>query len=380
MDNLTHSLVGLAAAKAGLERLSPRATTVCLVAASLPDADIIVLFFGDRWTFLHHHRGITHSVIGTIVLGLILPTLFYICDLIIARVRSRRTIIKPRGLILASLVVIATHPMLDWTNNYGIRLLLPWSSKWVYGDFVFILDPYLWLIFGGAAFLLTSKTRLQTAAWLLLASVLTYLVMFGPSQRGGLSDPTYIRIFWIATIALLVLLKTFRVEQLWGNKIAIATFGLALVYLSGLAYLHHLAVKEARTLAMLVANQNSESLIDLAAMPTLANPFQWQSVFETDRATYRFSLGVRTQRDLSNLVRYERPDPPAASLVTEALKGRPARIFMDFARFPVARVDPNCTNRTLVQFADLRYTEPGSARGSFSLDVPVECESLSQKK
>ena len=29
MDNLTHSLVGLAAAKAGLEKLSPGATVVC---------------------------------------------------------------------------------------------------------------------------------------------------------------------------------------------------------------------------------------------------------------------------------------------------------------------------------------------------------------
>jgi hypothetical protein len=40
MDNLTHSLVGLAAAKAGLEKLSWRNTAVC--ASNAPDADIAV--------------------------------------------------------------------------------------------------------------------------------------------------------------------------------------------------------------------------------------------------------------------------------------------------------------------------------------------------
>jgi len=66
MDNLTHSLVGLAAAKSGLEKLSPGATTVCLLAANAPDADIVVLLFSDRWGFLQHHRGITHAIIGTL--------------------------------------------------------------------------------------------------------------------------------------------------------------------------------------------------------------------------------------------------------------------------------------------------------------------------
>ena len=43
MDNLTHSLVGLTAAKAGLEKLSPGATLLCLIAANAPDGDIFVL-------------------------------------------------------------------------------------------------------------------------------------------------------------------------------------------------------------------------------------------------------------------------------------------------------------------------------------------------
>ena len=59
MDNLTHSLVGLAAAKAGLERRTPYAAFACVAAANLPDIDIIALAGGPAF-YLKHHRGITH--------------------------------------------------------------------------------------------------------------------------------------------------------------------------------------------------------------------------------------------------------------------------------------------------------------------------------
>ncbi len=89
MDNLTHSLVGLTLAKAGLDRLSPAATTVSILAANAPDSDIIVGLFADRWTLLHHHRGITHAIVGTICLALALPVLVYAIDRLIARWRDR---------------------------------------------------------------------------------------------------------------------------------------------------------------------------------------------------------------------------------------------------------------------------------------------------
>src|SRR6185436_7113292 len=121
MDNLTHSLVGLTAAKAGLERLSPWATTVCVISANAADADFVSLFLGDRWTLLQHHRGITHSIVGTIAIGLFIPFLAYLLELAVASIRKRPRRIRFRGLLLASLITSATHPLLDWTNNYGLR-------------------------------------------------------------------------------------------------------------------------------------------------------------------------------------------------------------------------------------------------------------------
>ena len=62
-----------------------------------------------------------------------------------------------------------------------------------------------------------------------------------------------------------------------------------------------------------------------------------------------------------------------SAAVAQAEADYRAQVFLGFARFPVLQVaDPNCTTQTLVQFADLRYTEPGR-NGTFSLEVPVEC-------
>src|ERR1044071_1277707 len=157
MDNLTHSLVGLTAARAGLEKLSPGATALCLLAANAPDADVVVLAFGDRWTVLQHHRGITHAIVGVIALAFVLPLIFYVVDLLWSRFRKRQPTVNFKGLLLASFIVSATHPLLDWTNSYGIRFLLPWNERWFYGDLVFIVDPLIWLILGVASFLLYVK-------------------------------------------------------------------------------------------------------------------------------------------------------------------------------------------------------------------------------
>src|ERR1044072_2396074 len=98
MDNLTHSLVGLTLAKAGLEKLSPGATTLCILAANAPDVDVAVLVFSDRWNYLQHHRGITHSIVGVCFLILALPIAFYLVDKLIARFKDRPSRVKLPGL------------------------------------------------------------------------------------------------------------------------------------------------------------------------------------------------------------------------------------------------------------------------------------------
>ena len=376
MDNLTHSLVGLTAAKAGLEKLSPGATTLCILAANAPDVDILVLIFKGRWAFLQHHRGLTHSIVGAAGLALALPLVFYLGDWIIAQIRKREPRVRLKGLLLASILTTATHPLLDWTNNYGIRLLLPWNPRWFYGDFAFVIDPFFWMVLGGAAFLLTSKTRKHVAFWILIALVPSYLVL-GGSSGGRLANEMLLRLLWIVALIVLVTLYRRKIGERRGAKVAIAALAIVTIYSAGLFTAHKLALERATAQATAIANGHGEHVLKLAAMPTVANPTTWLCVMETDRATYKFSLSLLLERPSASAVaRFEKPSGLAATAVEQAELDERAQVFLGFARFPTVRaVGEDCVTQTLVQFADLRYTEPGKGRGTFSLDVPVECPS-----
>ncbi len=373
MDNLTHSLIGVAASKAGLEKLSPGTTTLCLLAANAPDADIISALFGGRWTYLHHHRGITHSIVGTTVLALLLPFVFYLIDLLIARIRKRAPAIKLKGLVAASLIVSATHPLMDWTNNYGVRFLLPWNSRWFYGDFVFIIDPILWFVLGGAVFLATATSRFKSLLWIPLGLIPTLLVFAGPAERGGLTNPTLLRAVWFVGLVTLLVMFWRDAGKRFGAKIPLTAFAIMGVYLLGLFTIHAVALRIAGDEARRLASANNEQVLKVAAMPTLANPMRWQGAFETQTAAYRFDLSL-VNRQTSSLVRHDKPQVINPTALAEAKKEYSTQVFLDFARFPVARVvGEDCASQTLVQFADLRYTEPGRSRGTFALEVPVSC-------
>jgi inner membrane protein len=372
MDNLTHSLLGLAAAKAGLEKLSPGATTLCVLAANAPDADIVVRLFTDRWGVLQHHRGITHAVIGTLALGLLQPIFFYLGDYLLSKFRKRPPTVKFVGLLVASIVVSATHPLLDWTNNYGVRFFLPWDARWFYGDFVFIVDPFIWLTLGGACFLLTSRTKLQRVFWIVLGAIPTALILLSP-RGANLPNPWLIRGIWLAALVCLIVLSGKKIGERVGARVALVSLIIIVVYWCGLGFIHSRAVARAEVEAAALTGSN-ETVSRLAAMPTLANPFGWDCVFETDKATYRFTLHLIGEKSVTKTVRYEKPSGKLGEAVKKVSQDRPAQIFFGFARFPVARLsNQGCTSQTLVQLADLRYTEPGTSRGAFSLNLPVEC-------
>jgi len=262
---------------------------------------------------------------------------------------------------------------MDWTNNYGIRPLLPWNERWFYGDLVFIVDPFIWLLLGSAAFLLTSRTLLQKIVWFTLGAIVTFLVLFA-SNRPGVNNLGAVRIVWLVAIASLIVLWRFNPAKVWGRRIGITAFFVLIFYWSGLAVLHRVALGQATRQALAIGSGYGETVVDIAAMPTLANPLRWQSVVATERAAYRFDVHLLGESNPADFSRHERADAASSPLVGRVLGLRSARIFLEFARFPVARVaDPDCTTQTIVQLADLRYTEPGSQRGTFALQLPVEC-------
>lgn len=373
MDNLTHSLVGLAAARAGLERSSPYATFVCVAAANLPDADILALL-GGQYYYLEHHRGITHSISGTLALSILLPVFFYFGERLSARLRGREPRAKLKGLLASSLILGASHPLLDWTNNYGVRPLLPWDGLRLYGDLVFILDPWLWLTLGGSVFLLAGAAKWRVALWALLGVVLSAAVLFLP-LREGMEIPTWARVVWAAGLVCVIVLRQLKAGERWGAGIPAVALALVVVYWGTLAVLHARAFSHAQNTARRLAEESGEGVGRLAAMPVLADPLTWRCLAETERGTLMFDLSLKADggAELKNFFRYEKPLGEDAALVAHAAEDPRARVLLDFARFPTSRVARDCAGETFVQFADLRFVAPGTRPrgGSFALEVPA---------
>lgn len=153
MDNLTHSLVGALIGQAGLKRKTGLAMPALVIGANLPDVDAACFFWLEGTEHLGFRRGITHGPPALVLLPLILAGLLYGFDRWQAK-RGKR----PEGRLpvhfgwLYGLAFIGslTHPALDWLNVYGIRLLEPFSSRWFYGDTLFIIDVWLWALLGFA--------------------------------------------------------------------------------------------------------------------------------------------------------------------------------------------------------------------------------------
>lgn len=377
MDNLTHSLVGLAAAKAGLGRTSPLATTTCVLAANIPDADIVALLGGPSF-YLEHHRGITHSVVGTLALGLLLPLLVLGCERLVARLRGREPAARLKGLLLCSLLLAASHPLLDWTNSYGVRPLLPWSGDWFYGDLVFILDPYIWLVLGGGAFLASAASEWRTALWAALGVLLSLALVLLP-PRAGLSIPVAGYVVWFGGLCLIAAVRGFGLAGGRGRGFAAVALALVVAYWGGLALFQRHAVERARAAAESLAAPRGERVLRVAAMPVLADPTVWLCAVETDAATLRYELDIKSGDEADGghgprrVVRVEKLGGVEREVVERAARDPRVEVLLGFARFPVARLGRNCAGETIAQFADLRFTAPGERGrgGSFSIEVPV---------
>ena len=136
LDNLTHSLVGLFLARAGFKKATPQATAILVLAANIPDLDAVSLLGGAE-TYIRWHRHLTHS--------LILLPLMALLAVALVRLLGR----KPLRWLPAwgiALVGVSSHLLLDLTNIYGVRLLMPFSGRWFHWDITSIIDGWIWAI------------------------------------------------------------------------------------------------------------------------------------------------------------------------------------------------------------------------------------------
>jgi inner membrane protein len=290
----------LALSRAGLNRLTTQATAILLLAANAPDIDVCSAA-GGSLAYLHYHRHLTHSLLMAPVMALL--------PLLIVRLATRKPIAWTSG-YLVSLLGVASHLALDLTNMYGIRLLLPFSARWLRLDLNSIVDPWIW-----------------TA--LLLAVIAPALSRLVAGEIGAPNRP--------------------------GRTAAVLALAFVLLYDGARAVIHQ------RALAILDSRiYLGAAPLRIAAFPDMFNPFAWQGLVEGSRFYARFDLNVGKPFDpTTGPFFYRAEDSPA---LRRAAETEAFQVFQGWAQYPIWTVTPisDPPNGVRVQLSDMRFGTPRS--------------------
>lgn len=375
MDPVTHTLTGAALSRAGYHRATPLATVTLMLAANAPDIDIVV-GLGGPYLSVAYHRGLTHSIfaIPFLALGVMLVVLAY-DRWVRRRRRPDAEPASPLALFLLGLLGCATHPLLDWLNTYGIRLLLPAKGEWYYGDTLFIVDPWVWLMLGGGVYLagalplrgsggVDDGVRWGGIGWGTLVLLASLLILVFPL-------PVLAKVVW--TVGLLVI-AGLRIALPGGVRVRSgiaegpARWGLsaAVVYISIMVWSSAMIESEVRE--ELVAE--GFTVGDLMVAPEPADPFR-RMIIATTREGYLLGRYDKFGDPRIEIMDEPVPLPPMDEVAAEAASTTDARHFLVWARFPVFSVRESGDGAYLVRISDLRFTD-GSTRGLGGVLVRVE--------
>lgn len=177
MDNLCHSLLGAALGNAGLARRTPLGMTTLVVANNLPDVDVAV--FATDTLAMSFRRGWTHGVPAQVMLPVLLTAGVVIGDRLFRKHATER--VKAGQILLLSYIGVLLHVFLDFLNSYGIRLLMPFSERWFYGDALYVVDPIMYVTLGLGWWVSARRIKKAapnpfTPARLALATAAVYIV------------------------------------------------------------------------------------------------------------------------------------------------------------------------------------------------------------
>lgn len=359
MDNLTHTVVGLAVGEL-LQRSLPAeadATShrrrhrlllcACAAASNFPDLDLLLVRrLAQPLGYLLEHRGHTHTLLLAIPQALLLLALLCLWPgarrLLAASCHARS------GLALAISAGLLLHLGMDYLNSYGLHPFYPFDMRWFYGDMVFIVEPLFWVA-AGVPLLLAIGRRPLRLGWLtLLTVVLAACAVLGYLHWASL--------LLLATIGLLcwgASRRGVRASLLAGLTLCLAFVGVQAI---GSATAQRLLAAD------LAARDPQARLLDAALTAYPANPLCWNFVaIERPAAgdAYRLRRGVLSLAPAvlavnacpSGLTGPLRAGPGAAiGLLSEdtaslaALRNRAAadcqlRAWLRFARAPLLDAD-----------------------------------------
>ncbi|HLZ43453.1 MAG TPA: metal-dependent hydrolase [Candidatus Sulfotelmatobacter sp.] len=309
MEPITHFLTGACMGRAGLNRKTALATLTLTLAAEAPDLDILSRIGGPAFGFAHH-RGFTHSFLGTPIDAIFVVGFVYL----IWRLRGRKTAdpnLPPRWGLLFFYACLAglSHLLLDFTNNYGVRPFWPFSEKWYSWDIVFIVEPVMLVL-------------------LFLGLVVPSLFSLIDKEIGARARGPRGRL--AASLALI------GVVLMWGVR----------------DYEHRRAVN-----ALNDRMYNNVDPVRVSAYPTWINPFHWYGVAETP-AFFALapvnSLTPEVDPEGQMVIRYKPEETPVTLAAKKSYMGR---VFLDWAQYPITETETLQAPQQgyVVNFQDLRF-------------------------
>jgi inner membrane protein len=319
IDPVCHTLVGAGLARSGLGKRTALGTATLLIGANLPDLDVLATLDGPA-ADLSFRRGWTHGILALAVLPILLTGGMLLFDHTIRRV-SRSSLpsgVLPRQVLILSFISILSHPILDTLNTYGVRWLMPFSGRWFYGDTLFIVDPWMWLVLGAGVAL--SRRR---------GGMREHVAVGGRPARLAL---TVAAAYVLAMAAAAVAARRIAAREL--------------VALTG-------APVEALMVGPMAVTPLVRRVVASQAGSYRVTTFYWLRRPHLDRAALRtYPRG--------------RQETPAVAAAAATPLGRR---FLTWARFPVFSVE-SVGRSTLVHIVDLRYADrPGTGFGAVTISL-----------
>lgn len=293
MDNLTHSLVGLAlgelahrALPAHPDPLKARTRRRVLLAtgalaSNFPDLDLVLTpLLAPPLGYLLHHRGHTHTLLYA------LPQIALLLGLLWLLWPGARRLLQgdrqARHAVLATAAIgMVLHLSLDFLNVYGVHPFHPLDSRWLYGDMVFIIEPVFWTALGIALALLVPNRMLR---WLFAALILAAPLLF--TAMGFLQ--------WGSLAGLLLLAAVVAFMARRGGAAGLVTALVAcLGFIAVQGVAAHLAREQIRS--ALARLDPASRILDLPLSAFPSNPLCWSFATITDNGgagSYAVRLGV----------------------------------------------------------------------------------------
>lgn len=349
VDPIAHTLFGATLAETGLRKTSRLATPTLIIGANLPDIDAFVTVLG-RDTSLLLRRGWTHGVLALAVLPLLLAAVMWWWN----RHKPPDEDAPPfdlRWIIGLAYLSVWSHPTLDWMNTYGVRWLMPFDGTWFYGDTLFIIDPWMWLLTAAGVVLARSGSRRAVVGWSVLGVLATALVLLFPLV------PVGVKVLWGIGVALIVGLRFKQPDARQTRHVARFGLGTLLVYIGVVFGLARVAESEAAA---------GEPVLEVQSNPMPGVPFEHRVVL-----VYEDHYRVVPPHSAPFDVPREDPDEVVrAALAAPSIAG-----FANWKRFPYWTKERQPDGGWLVTFRDLRYVDPGQpARGIGLAEVRLSAD------